>query len=335
MKKWLKIMLVMMLMFVPMQSVSAEETKTQSPTFTIEPVFPKNQVVTDAGYFHLDIRDMKNQVIELLVHNNDKETHTFGVYFNVAKTNQNGVIVYEEKQAQKPNHTLPYNIENQVELSSKQLTIPANTSEKLQMKLNYEGLEYPGILMGAVSVREQNGSDHVGIDHQYQYTVGIVLSQDGRKDLPSSKTFEMNDVAMNVDAGHKVLDYYIDNLENNIARNLNFASALTNLDTQKLVFDEKVENYSIAPNGRLPMKLDWQRKDVEPGNYRLEVNLNEGKETWTHDFVIEPDEAKELNKTATYRVRIPSWTFMVCIILGILTIVNTVYLIQRQNKREE
>ena len=51
--------------------------------------------------------------------------------------------------------------------------------------------------------------------------------------------------------------------------------------------------------------------------------------------MIEPDEARELNETATYRVRIPSWTFMVCIILGILTIVNTVYLIQRQNKREE
>ncbi len=335
MKKWTKIIMVFLLMLLPLETIKAEESSNQGPAFTIEPVFPKNQIDNEAGYFHLDIRDKKKQTIDVVVHNNSKKEQAFEIYFNIAKTNRNGLIVYEDDLSEKPNHTLPYDIEKHVKLSNQEMKVPAQSQKKLSMTLDYADLDYPGILMGALTVREHLEPETQGISHQYQYTMGVVLSQDGRKDLPGSKTFEMNDVSLGLDGGHKVLDYYVDNLENNIARDLNFKTTLSNLDTEQLIFNEKLEDFSIAPNGRLPLRLDWLKKEVKPGNYRLKLELNDGQEVWTHDFKVEQERADNLNAEASYKVRIPAWTFPFCVMLGFLTIVNTIYLMQRQNKREE
>lgn len=335
MKKWMIMSLAFLMLVFPFANIYAEDKAVEEPTFTIEPLFPENQIDNKAGYFHLDIRDQLKQKIEVVVYNNSKTEQKFDIYFNIAKTNRNGLIVYENEEASGANHTLPFNIERHVSLSEDHIIVPARSEKKITMILNYENLKYPGVLMGALTVREHLDPKDEGITHQYQYTVGLVLSQDGRKDLPSSQSFEMNDVSLGLDGGHKVLDYYVDNLESNIARNLDFETNLSNLNTEQVIFNEKVENYSIAPNGRLPLRLDWLKKDVKPGRYRLKLELNEGQETWTYDFEISEEKAQTLNAEASYKVILPSWIFGFCVILGLLTLVNTIYLIQRENRRED
>lgn len=335
MKKILSTMLIALVLVLNVLPIAAEgaQSESESVPYNIEPVVSDLQLNKSAGYFHLQVTKDTKEKLQIKVNNNGDQETVYEIRADIGKTNKNGLIVYREDNAKGPNDTLEYNIEDFISIKDKVITVPAHSTKNFEIDIDLKGKTFDGILAGAFTVNEVlEESDTAGIGHVYLYELGILLTQSDDAALPNSKTLDLGEVEMTLDAGHKVLSYDILNLEPNIARNLNIETKLTKTDEEEVIFDEKVEKFSIAPNGILPLRLDWKRNEVKPGSYLLEIDVEDGEEawSWTYEFTIDKDEAKDLNENATYIVRYPSWTFTAFVVLGILTIVNTLYLVKRQ-----
>lgn len=337
MKKFLSVLLVLFIFsnsLVPTRALEGQE----SADYTIEPVTKTNQLNKNAGYFHLQVDEKAEDTLEILVHNNSKEKAEYEIEFNIARTNRNGLIVYQLEQSWGPNDSLEYNIEDFISIRDSKLSIEAGQTKSFIADLKLNNIKFSNILLGAFTVNKiSQNVEEEGIYQEYLYELGLVLTQKKDATLPNSKLLDLGKVKMNLEDGHKVLDFQILNNEANISRNLNLHTKLFNKDKEKLVFDEKVENMSIAPNGILSQTLDWDRREVQAGSYQLKIQADDEKETWTwvYDFDIDAKEAENMNENATRVVKYPSWTLTIFIILAILTILNTIFLVRRSNKESK
>ena len=95
-----------------------------------------------------------------------------------------------------------------------------------------------------------------------------------------------------------------------------------------------MENVSIAPYSSFPFQFDWNKEELKPGKYLFKGTVKTKEKTWKFEkeFEIKEDQAKKINKESVFKLQIPTWLNISCILLLILLIVNIILLLIRRSK---
>lgn len=334
-KRFLMIGIIMMTLIFNFgfTNILAEDN---SPNFAVNMVTHSEQLKSNMGFYLLpNTVDYHKNPIQIELINNSNKEQSLTVSLILARTNTNGLIVYEE-DAYGPNDSLEYNIEDYAIEQQKEVLVPAAGKKLVNFEVDASNFtKIDGIAMGALVVKQTHlNEEKAGIGHVFNYEIPVVFTNDKAGELYKSETLDLEGGKLELISGHKVISYFINNLEPNMATKLNIQAELVNKKDGKVALEKSYEDYSIAPNGILPQYLDWGLLNVKPGDYILKVKANNDKQEWEweKDITIKPEEAKKVNEESTYKVVVPKATIYISILLLLLTIANHVILL---NGKEE
>jgi len=303
--------------------------------FEVAPVASKAQVDQSVAYFDLKLKPKQTQTLAVKVTNTSKTAIT--IYPSIAKatTNLNAAVEYKHIPADK-SIDLPAHFEQVVTTKTTQLKLKKGASKVVHFKVQMPQTAYNGVLVGGLTFlkkadKSQNKSS-VAIKNQYSYTIAVVLH--GKKDLTKNK------LTLGAIKGSQSNHYNQITLalENHTAAFLNQLKTSVKIYHQagsKVVYQQKNEHGQMAPSSvyELPLKLGKQA--LKPGKYTAKVSVTSKKQHWTFtkDFTITGDQAKNLNQTAVIDQQTNWWLWIAIGLLILLLLLLIIWYIYRKQRK--
>lgn len=314
------------------------ETEQQAG-FTIKAELPENQIDPAKGYFHLLVGKDHEQKIKIKIYNTTNKEQTYTVKVNVAKTNKNGLIVYDDLDT--PLDTsLKLPITEVVRPDSETVTVAAANEGEAILTIQLKNQAFEGILLGGVHVEvkeseETENTEGMSVANRYSYISGLILTQD--QDTPVFGETELTLLKINpsVHYGSKVIEAHIQNPHPETMDSVNIQGQITKKGSNKVIAEQELNKARIAPNSVLPFQIDWGKEIISPGKYVFEGSAKTGDKVWKFKkaFTISAEKAEKMNKQAIVKFILPDWWKQGVLICTIITVLLLFFLVYRTIRR--
>jgi len=340
-KKYLKIvsLIITLLFCISNSSVFAEENNNEMGGYTIEGIPNQNQIDPSVGYFYLHENPGSKDELKVKLTNSSSKDKTLEVKVTDANTNINGIIDYTGQI--KNNKLLKLPLTSVVKASEEEVIVPKNSSIETSLMINMPDKHFDGVIVGGIVVSEkkedQKQNNNLSVGNTYSYTIGVVLTNEDKINLKKNVSVELENVGPILFDGRKIVQADILNPNPYIFSEAAVSGQILYLKNNKIISTQKKENISIAPYSSYPFQFDWNKKDLEPGKYLFTGEVKTKEKTWKleKEFEITESKAKKINKESVFKVQVPSWLKLSCLLLAILSIVNVLSLLFRVIKRKK
>ncbi|MDQ7936353.1 DUF916 and DUF3324 domain-containing protein [Lactiplantibacillus sp. WILCCON 0030] len=298
--------------------------QAESNHFSAQAVLPDNQVDKDVSYFDLLVKPAQTQSVTVRINNGDTKAHEYDVHTYLAATSDDGHVIYNDT-GKHPDQSLQYNLVRAT-TPVKTLTVAANKSVLVNLKIKVPAKKFPGVALGAIAVVQHVTTDKhkkvVSVQNQFGYTIGLQLRETAKLTVKP----KLNLLA----AGAKQVDYrnYITaKLQNSRAvmvHDLKVTGYVTKVGQSKQLLKTTKSKLAMAPNSHFNYNLGDGTKQLAAGNYVMHIKANseKGKYHWTlsRPFTITRKTANKLNQTSAYKPeKTTNWT-LVAILAGVIII---------------
>lgn len=268
--------------------------------FSVKALLPENQVEGNFSYFNLRVQPNDVQTLKTNVYNSESEPITVALSVRNGTTNRNGLIVYEETEAD-PNADF-LSLTEIVSFTEEEIMIPPGESRIVSATLEVPEEPFDGVVLGGLhfeKVTDDNHSDtsDVMIQNRYAYVIGVVLSE---TDKEAPVEFNLIDVKADLINYRTANVITIENDSPNIVEDLVIDAKIFKDNDTKPLREKYQDNIKMAPHSMIEFVVDWENKKLESGNYRVEVQVTYLDESWNWEesFVIEAEEAEQINREA-------------------------------------
>jgi hypothetical protein len=337
--KLLATMLPMLFVGMALTPMNAQAAETGG--FTIEGVPSDHQIDDSISYFYLHEDPSEKDSLGLkLINASDKEI-TLNVSVSDANTNSNGIIDYS---GDLENHAaLKTPLSKILKPESSEVKVPANSEVTIQLNLQMPAKKEDGVILGGINVSEKQEKQTdkqekgtISVGNTYAYTLGVALTNENEVDLYRNESLELDDVKAELFDGHKIVKATMLNPHPYIFSEATVTGKIMKKGSDKAIVEKEMTDVSIAPQSVLPVNFDWGKKNLEPGRYVYQGKVTSGEREWDFEkeFVIEAQEAKEINEESVFQVRIPQWLILMAISFGVISTVGTGYLQIKKGKGE-
>lgn len=314
----------------------AVQAEGENVSYSVEALIPENQIDQRQSYFDLNMKPNQKQELAVLIHNNEHEEITVLLSVNNATTNSNGLVIYEEKEEFDPSLKVPLN--EILRFKEEEVTIPAGKSKTVTAELEMPEEEYDGIILGGFQfekvMEEEEASEGVNIQNKYVYVIGVQLSENRDEVLPD---LHLNSIRPNLVNHRTAVVANIQNSEPVLIKNMKVNASVYKKGKKDVLKEKKQEEINMAPNSNMDIIIDWDNKALEPGTYLLEMEALHEEEIWKwkEEFVIEKEDAKDLNKNAIELDdnKMGTWLLIGIIILLIVVIILLIYIRKLKSKQ--
>lgn len=268
-------------------------------SYSVEALIPENQIDQQQSYFDLDMKPNQKQQLGVTIHNNEHEEITVLLSVHNATTNSNGLVVYEHKEEIDPSLEVP--LTDILSFADEQVTIPAGKSKTVVADLQMPEEEFDGIILGGFHfekvMQEEENSEGVNIQNKYAYVIGVQLSENTNEVLPDLHLTSIRPDLVNY---RTAVIANIQNSEPTLMKDMEVNARVYKKGKKEVFKEKKQEQINMAPNSNIDIMIDWDNQPLEPGTYLLEMEAFHEEEVWEwkEEFVIEKDNAKNLNKDA-------------------------------------
>ncbi|MGH1756469.1 DUF916 and DUF3324 domain-containing protein [Enterococcus hirae] len=315
------------------ENVSNDE---QAGGYTIEGIPNSNQIDPDSGYFYLHESPGSKDNIKIKLTNSSEQDKTLMVKVTDANTNINGIVDYT---GQLKNHSLlKVPLTSIVHATQKEVVVPKNSSVETTLNVTMPKEPVEGIILGGVVVSEKQEDNEknkgLSVGNTYSYTIGIALTNHAETPIKKNVSVELEKVGPTLFDGRKIIQADILNPNPYVFSQAEVTGDITYLKDNKVVKSKKMENVSIAPYSFFPFQFDWNKDELKPGKYLFKGAVKTKEKTWEFEkeFEIKEDQAKKINTESVFKLQIPTWLSISCILLVVLSIVNIILLIIRRLK---
>jgi Bacterial protein of unknown function (DUF916)./Protein of unknown function C-terminal (DUF3324). len=317
---------------------STQAGEDQNIGFSVRSILPESQINQKASYYHLKVLPGELQEIELEVSNTSREEQTFIITANNATTNSNGLIIYTKNDIE-THESMKAPLESIATVLNSEIIVPAGGTEivKIHLSIPVGGIE--GIVLGGleISQKEDGKVSEMGgmmIGNRYSYVIGIVLTQYEELLLSDILDLELLEIIPEITNGRKILGAQFLNPEAQVKEEFEIYGTIRKANSTAIVAERELENVRVAPNSIFPFQLDWGMQEVQAGTYifEAEIRTGQGIQTFSKEFVIERQQAYELNEETVFRVILPNWWKWAVISLSIVTLFVVGCLIKRTIK---
>lgn len=178
---------------------------------------------------------------------------------------------------------------------------------------------YDGIILGGLVFTKADDSSETKnedqitaqIENEYQYVVGVMLSENDNKVKANMNLKYIKSTLANY---HTNLAINLQNDTSVIIPNLKISGTVYKKGNSKIYKFTEKENIKMAPNSNFDFMINWQNHKFEAGEYRVHVIAQNEEYFWEWDenFTITPQQANDTNKDAVDLINsIPSWVYVV------------------------
>lgn len=291
---YLLFVMIVLVMSGSFTNVQAEEYVS----FSVKAHIPDNQQNKEYSYFDLRVKPKDEQILKTEIMNHENEEITVKLSVRNATTNQNGMIVYEETEAEEESN--PPRLTEILSFEEEEIVIPGGESKNVSAKLNMPDKEFDGVILGGLHFekvsKDETDIDGVAIQNKYAYLIGVVLSENDREVVPELEYIETTADIVN----HRTASVItIENKSPVIIEDLKIEAKVYKEDSN-LMKETELKEVNMAPNSKMEVVVDWDNQAFEDGKYHVEVRAEHQSNTWEWEdsFYILKNEATMINSHA-------------------------------------
>lgn len=307
--------------------------------YSVQANIPANQIDKKQTYFDLKMKPNQKQTVEIDVMNSSNEEIQVEASINYASTNRTGVIDYTKNDLSKIDKSLKYPLPTLATIPDDQklLTIPVNGKKTVQVTIEMPDESIDGVVLGAVQFKKKNQTETkktkgVSLKNEYSYIVGMQLSETDKQVKPHMNLLSIKPTLINY---HTAIVAKLQNDQPVIIKNLSIDAKVYQDGSNKMLYQTKKADMTMAPNSNFDFGIDWENKPLKEGKYRLKMTATNGVETWNWDetFTIGKKD-QDLNKEAVNLKQTSQWLY-VALAAGVLLIVLIIILVIRKRRNNQ
>ncbi|MBO0410176.1 DUF916 and DUF3324 domain-containing protein [Enterococcus hulanensis] len=332
-------LLVISLIFTfPVHSFADSDDKDkteQSPAgFTVESIIPDNQVDTTKTYFHLALQPNSPQTIQVKIRSLKKEPVTVAIDVHNAVSSSVGAIDYAQNDPQlDPSLSKP--ITSFVKVKSKDVVVQNFEEKIVEIDINPPKKAFSGVKLGSLRFtnKEEAKKRKNELSAEYAYVIALMVTED-EKPFNHGANLHLKNVKLRLSNGRKVIAAKIQNDQPKVLQKMKISGQIINKGNNKKLFNESMENFSVAPNSNFNFEIPVGVEYFKPGTYVFKGKA-EGDDRiwkWERTFTVDKEEANETEEKSVFKITVPKWVPWVAIVLIIGMVVLFVYLFRRQNQ---
>lgn len=293
--------------------------------YSVRALIPDNQIDKNQTYFDLKMKPKQKQTLHIEIFNSTNEPIEINCHITNAVTNRNGLIDYTNLN---PNldDTLLYPMTEIAKFKNDKVILPAGETKIVPVYLKMPRNSFDGIILGGIyfekNVDEKKiKDDAVQINNKYAYVIGLKLTETDRVIKPE---LELESVEPNLVNYRQAIIANIRNSQPIIVNQLKIDAKV--LDARgKVVHEQHVKDYRMAPNSTMEFVIDWNQKKFLPGTYTLKLQASNGEQQWDWEepFKIAQTEAKQLNEEAAQENK----EITIYIIIGLIVVIIILFIV--------
>ncbi|MBC1806688.1 DUF916 and DUF3324 domain-containing protein [Listeria sp. FSL L7-0993] len=305
--------------------------------YSVQAKIPANQIDKKQTYFDLKMKPKQKQTVEIEVMNSSNEEIQVEASVNYASTNRTGLIDYTKNDLTKKDKSLKYPLPELAKIPDDQqlLTIPVNGKKTVQVMIEMPDESIDGVVLGAVQFKKKNTTETkqtkgVSLKNEYSYIVGMQLSETDKLVKPHMNLLSIKPTLINY---HTAVAAKLQNDQPVIINNLSIDAKVYQHNSDKMLYQTKKADMTMAPNSNFDFGIDWDNKPLKEGKYRLKMTATDGVETWKWDetFTI-GKEGQALNNKAVDLKQTNEWIYVAIAAGALLVILLIIYLIRKRRK---
>ncbi|EPH63176.1 putative flagellar protein FliS [Enterococcus casseliflavus 14-MB-W-14] len=324
--------------FLPI-SVQAEETTLN---IYAAPLFSDSQVDESKGYYDLNLAPNQKEILQLEIGNTSAEPIWVQVTPHTAYTNVLGNVEYG-KDAQEVDPTLIHSLTDLIEPSDI-IELAGNETKTIEIAIQMPEEAFEGFLAGGLRIAEQKEEveendeaegEGVAIKNEFAYVIGVVVSNNRDSVQPELELLNVFADQLNY---RNVISATLQNFTPTFVNQLAVQATVKRAGENEVLYEAEKEMMQMAPNSNFNFPISLEGDRFRRGDYVLELAATSGenKWSWTKEFSIEADEARNLNREdVMIDSNINWWLVTTLVLLGVLLIITGWLLLKKDKTRRE
>lgn len=334
-KQRMSVVIVTLLVVVGMVAIGkvADAADTSPLGFEVTPVLPDTQIDKEKNYFYVETRPGIPQTLKVNVKGLSEEPTKVRVFMANAITSEGGTVAYKAGVEKDP--TLQDSIEDLVTVDTPEFEIKKGEERTITLTVTPPATSFEGIKLGTIYFQqvEPEQAKQQAVQSTYSYRIGVMLTEK-EEEYSNSKSLNLLSAEAELSHSFKTIQLTFQNPEPKMIADVTMNLSIIDKKTGKVIKKQKLENGSIAPNSRFKLGIDWGIDAIPVGKYQAKVEATSRYDSWSleKDFEITAATAKKMNDESLNKLTLPSWAYGSILGLGILVVVDSVYLAMRQKQ---
>lgn len=256
-----------------------------SGSFGVRPILPDNQI-SEASYFDIQLEPSQTQLLKLELINGSDEAMRIEVEVNPAVTNSNGVMIYDGSiEPISSIYKLDYS--SIVEIIDKEVEIPANSTETVEIKVTAPEESFDGTIIGGIQVsllpNEEKEDEEATIQNLYAYVIGLNISEKGNKTTVEADV-DLLLTQIEEYLSRPALMMNFENLSASHVSGMEFTATIyKSSDLDNPVEEYSIGHFSVSPFYQFNVPFVFYEEMLEAGDYVVKVTM----ENEDHSFEFE------------------------------------------------
>ncbi|ETY74172.1 cell surface protein [Lactiplantibacillus fabifermentans T30PCM01] len=305
---------------------AAKTTTKQSNDigYSVAAKIPSNQINKNNSYFDLKLQSGQSETLQAVIYNTTNRDIKVQTAVHTAYTNANGVIEYV-KPTTTFDPTLRYQMAKLTQVvGAKTVTVPANGSRAVSVKLNLPKTTFNGVILGGWYFKRTDlpvtgtVKQSMMIKNEYSYVLGLKYTL-GTVPAP---TVKLTNVKAGITNAHRGIFATLQNPTATIISNLHLQATVKSLNSGKVVKKVSQNNVQFAPNSNFSYPMLTGTQPLQAGRYDLHLVLQNSQHRWVFNrrFTINTAAAKKYNADSIDNSGLSIWWLIGLGALGMLVL---------------
>ncbi|SFL56659.1 DUF916 domain-containing protein [Lactococcus garvieae] len=301
---------------------------TTKGSYSIEGIPNSHQLDKNVQYFFLYEQPSEKDLIKVKINNTSSEEKHLSVKVTDANTNGNGEIDYTGTLK---NHvSLVHPLTSLLKVEQSEITVPAQSSSEVTLKLTMPSKRFDGIILGGITVSEERDTSKYKknmLVNIYSYTLGVVLTNTSETNFKKNITVILEKVGARLFDGRREIEADILNPTPYVFTNASISGTIREKKSGRVIQKKNYKKISVAPYSLFPFRFDWGRRDLNAGTYIFTGEVKDSKHTWNlqKEFTITFQQQNRINKESAFQIYIPLWLKM-CELFNIVFVIVIAFL---------
>lgn len=335
-KKTIMTFLIATTMLLGLHGISVTKVEAaEGVDFSIEPIYTRTQIDSDAGFYYLTTEPGKEQTLEVKLLSSSEEQVKLKIEGTNAFTQGNGQMSYtSDLKLNDPSLVNP--VSSLLTIADEVVTLDPYEVKTIKVKLTPPKESYPGVKAGALEFTQVNDDEKSAVGSITSYRIGVLLSETG-DDYHDAKKLILTEAKATQKNSKKVMFGTLQNPDPKVLNGLDIDGTIIDKKSGKVIKKKEGRNYSMAPNSKFDFEFDWGIERIKPGEYTLKIQAENGSESWQlqKDITVSGEQAKKINESSPYQLITPTWTKVITVTFAIATLILSILIMTRKKQRED
>lgn len=318
--------------------VHVDNVQATQTDLVVTPVYTDNQLGGQTGYFNTYVKPGETQTYTFLIANKSDKKRTIYMRFNTGYTNVTGNSVFDRTKV--PNDSsLKYDMAKDLLVGNrvKRVHVKAQETGTVSFDVKAPTTPYNGIIMGGVTTtgagKASMKSNGTLLKNEYGYSIPIFMRN--QQDIKISPKITLGTVQPAIRNGNPAVLVQTKNEQPAYLSTSTITAKVYRKGESKVLKKSVTSTATMSPNSNFKYGIDWGDNRIEPGDYKLDYTVSQGKvKTWhfVKNFTVSNDDAKRINDLAGFKPNY-TWLWILLAVVVLIVILLIGILVGRRNKK--